>query len=512
MTDDPKNFRYDQSLGHKTPPAGLQPVVSETPVGVPPKKTLTEEQQERRKQLLTEMKSNIAKSETEKPTPPDKNNLPYDVELTHPAAKIKPEPESENENAISKYRMSLSKALETPDMKSIRYGVVGTGQCGGRLAEIFARFGYPVCVINTAQQDLAYLDIPDQNKLFMSYALGGAGKNLLVGQQAASENQAQIGELLTKTMSVGVDQILVCIGGGGGSGGGSVVPLLQAIMETKSISGLPVVVIFTLPMNDEGAAAKANAVKTLERIAAMVNDNIISSLIIVDNAKIQEHYPNVSIKDFWELANFDIVNHFNMFNTVSKCATKYDALDPMDFASIVSTGGCLIYGRVEVPVEKIDGQYQVSESLLADALIKGATEGTLAEGFDIKQAVSLGIIITSSEDVLSQIPAVNVNYACNMLAEHVGQDCSQYRGLYVDDTARDAITVYTIFAGLGLPSQRVNALKEEAEQALQKIEAKKKVKLSLTDTGSPQTSSLHSSMKQKNTPLGRMIDRRRGAR
>lgn len=983
MANDPKKFRYDSVPHHQKPPEGLAPQVNEEKPKSE-KKTLTAEQQERRKKLLAQMKDEVTKEEEEAQAE-QPSNLPYDVEEQHPAELVE-EPESE----ISKYRVSLSNALETPHMKSIRFGVIGTGQCGGRLAEVFARFGYSVCAINTAEQDLAYLDLPDSNKLLMPYALGGAGKNLLIGQQAAVENLEGIKGLLGNTMS-DVDQVLITVGGGGGcihedsyvvtdqhglirfgdlyqdyldrgfeempngtsaeinigflegsevvrpktfsykqnghkgessferveiaaitqhgvpraetrevvldnggrlvtsawhlffvlengrivekradeleeedlllrpntsmlkeaqteavsietlekawltglilgdgafvdskakslrihsdtrevldkadtiirkyyqtegqinyeedrhlyiystgvvqtveairkecevefgkkddvievpswivkgfskhtilaflagyldadgwvtdrfiawgsisekrinqvvglvnllglqggssswdpndyelervtenwsknfiarvardagylaglleeyvehpkrkerlsdlkkglarrsiyvnrdwlldictrlgvnffvknrtvksstfkvslsdlvnkrskaltlekiyalrdlmleldvaandveawrefctfvnnvnnvtavksirvpeevstfydfyipetqnyiagqgcfsvihnSGGGSVVPLLEAVMNTEEISGLPIVVIYTLPMNDEGAAAKSNAVKTLERIAAMVNDDLISSLIIVDNAKIQQNYPSVSVKDFWELANFDIVNHFNMFNTVSKCGTNYDALDPMDFANIISTGGCLIYGRVEVPVIQ-NGQVALDENLLAKALVRGINEGTLAEGFDVTQAVNIGVIITGSEEVLSQIPAVNVNYAFNVLAENVGEDCSVYRGMYADDTATDTITVYTIFAGLGLPSQRVARLKEEADSALQRIESKKKkTKLSLSDDDNKQQQDPYAQMRQNNTSMGRMIQRRRRGR
>lgn len=510
MKTDPKKFRYDSVPKHKTPPEGLAPEVNpeKKEKAKPSKKELTPEQEERRKKLLAQMKDQISEQEKAEQAEQEENaqpsNLPYDIEDHHPAEEI---PE---ESEIGKYRMTLASALETPHMKSIRFGVIGTGQCGGRLAEVFARFGYPVCVINTAEQDLAYLDIPDENKLLMPYALGGAGKNLLIGQQAAAENLENIQELLTKTVS-DVDQVMITIGGGGGTGGGSVVPLLEAVMNTEAISGLPIVVVYTLPMNDEGAAAKSNAVKTLERIAAMVNDDLISSLVIVDNAKIQESYPTVSVKDFWELANFDIVNHFNMFNTVSKCGTNYDALDPMDFANIISTGGCLIYGRVEVQVRQ-DGQIVVNEGELAKALIRGISEGTLAEGFDVTQAVNIGVIITGNDEVLSQIPAVNVNYAFNELAEYVGEDCSIYRGMYADETATDTITVYTIFAGLGLPTQRVSRLKEEAKQALQRIESKKKTKLSLSADEAQQKQDPYAQMRQNNTSMGRMINQRRRRR
>lgn len=512
MANDPKKFRYDSAPQHKKPPEGLAPTVNKggDKKEEKSKKELTAEQQERRKALLAKMQQNIQaeeEKEQDEQSTLEQANLPYDHEDHHPAEDVPEEEQGE----ISKYRMTLSDALGAPHMKSIRFGVIGSGQCGGRLAEQFARFGYPVSVINTAEQDLAYLDIPESHKLLMPYALGGAGKNLLIGQQAANENKEAICKLLETSMD-DVDQVLVTLGGGGGTGGGSVVPLLEAIMNTEAISGLPIVVIYTLPMNDEGAAAKSNAVKTLERIAAMVNDDLISSLIIVDNAKIQQHYPNVSVKDFWSLANFDIVNHFNMFNTVSKCGTNYDALDPMDFANIISTGGCLIYGRVEVPVVH-QGEIVLDEDKLAKALIRGVNEGTLAEGFDVTQSVNIGVIITGSEEVLSQIPAMNVNYAFNMLSEHVGEDCSIYRGMYADDTATDSLTVYTIFAGLGLPSQRITRLKDEASNALERIESKKKkTKLSMSADDQQQKQDDYAQMRQKNTSIGRMIQRRRRGR
>lgn len=492
--NNPKDFRYDK----RTP---MQPVVNMQTT----KPTLTEEQQEKRKKLLKQMQETVEKDtgQNNEEEQLAKAALPFDYEAKHPGEDYP----DENENSeMSRYRITLSQALETPEMKSIRFGVIGTGQCGGRLAEQFSRFGYPVCTINTAEQDLAYLDIPDNNKLLMKYALGGAGKSLAIGQKAAAENQEQIQELLNRVLT-DVDQVLICVGGGGGSGGGSIVPLLQSIMSAEAISGLPIIVIYTLPMTDEGATPKSNAVKTLERIAAMVDDEVISSLIIVDNAKIEKHYPQVSIKDFWRLANFDIVNHFNMFNTVSKCATNYDALDPMDFANIVSTGGCLIYGKVELPVSiSEDGQINLDEGSLARALIRGSQEGTLAEGFDVTQAVSLGAIITGSDQVLSQIPAMNINYAFNELAQTVGEDCTIFRGMYADDTATDTITVYTIYAGLGLPFERITDLREEASRALEKNENKKKAKISLTGgiKGDP-----YAEVRDRNSSMGKMIERRR---
>jgi len=496
----PQNFRYDQTR----PPAGLKPTLNTTPPAKAPEvpapletegpAKLPDRLEKRRLLLREEMRQVVAE------------NVPISTEERSAPEVV---PEQPKANSLDKYKAPLIEALSSPEMKSLQFGIIGTGQCGGRIAEQFARFGYQVVAINTAEQDLAFIDIPYERKLVLPYALGGAGKDLLVGQTAAQQNLPKIITLLEQSFEK-VDQLVICTSGGGGSGAGSIIPLLQAIGEVEKLAGLPIVVIYALPMNDEGAQAKSNAVKTLDRIAKVANDDIISSIIIVDNAKIQEQYPSVSIKDFWRLANFDIVNPFNLFNTVSKCATPFDSLDPMDFANILATGGCLIYGKIELPISlDANGDPQIDEQVLAQALIRSAQEGTLAEGFDITQAIRVGVIVTGREEILGKLPAMSINYAFNVLAEQIGQGCTIYKGIYADDTAEDRLTVHTIFAGLGLPAERVLRLKVEAEQALQKIETKHKVKLTLDKDDTLTKSDPYSEMRQRNTPMGRMIDKRR---
>ena len=59
---------------------------------------------------------------------------------------------------------------------AFNFAIVGVGQGGSRLAESFWNLGYRrVGVINTAQQDLSLIRVPEENKLLIGE--GGAGKN-----------------------------------------------------------------------------------------------------------------------------------------------------------------------------------------------------------------------------------------------------------------------------------------------------------------------------------------------
>ena len=72
---------------------------------------------------------------------------------------------------------------------ALTYAIIGSGQGGGRIAKSFYDLGYKKTVVfNTAQSDLALLDIPDEHKYFVDHFGGqGAGRRgaVVVGHQPA---------------------------------------------------------------------------------------------------------------------------------------------------------------------------------------------------------------------------------------------------------------------------------------------------------------------------------------
>ena len=422
---------------------------------------------------------------------------------------VKPTPSQQPSKVVD----TLEKALLNPQIKGMRWGIVGVGQAGGRLAEQFAKFSYPVCVINTAQQDMSLLDIPEENKLLLDYALGGAGKDMSVGEAAVAQYENQIFTLMRKVFVQEVDTIFICIGGGGGTGSGGAVKLVNMVARF----GLPVVVLYTLPLSSEGSLTKANAIRALDRIARLSAEGKVNALIIVDNSKIEQMYPNIAAAQFWKVANFDIVNTLNMFNTLCKCDTKFDTLDPMDFLRIFSTGNCTVFGRIEIPIEVENGQVVMYEDELAKQVLGNLQNGLLADGFDLKETVSGGIIITGPENILDQLPAVNINYMYHQLNSLVG-DANMYRGLYRTDDTQSRLTIYTILSGLGLPAQRVDSLLREAQQSMSAIESKQADKSKMVvDTQRPAAENdqkLYEDVKNRSTPFGRLAQirgKRRGS-
>jgi len=408
----------------------------------------------------------------------------------------KPTTEVKQRNQLPKEEKKMEN-IEISD-RGIKYGVIGVGHAGNRLAEQFYKLGYAACAVNTAKQDLAFIDMPANNKLFLDFALGGVGKDATLGQQAIEHYEADIMKLM-KDIFKDVDAIVITVGLGGGTGSLSA----SSLARMCKVFSLPVGIICTLPMSSEGTTTKSNAIKALDKLARLTKQDFINFLIIADNAKIEQMYPNAAASSFWTKANEDIVNTLHIFNMLSTKDTKYMALDPMDFARILSTGNCTIYGKMEV------ANY-MQEAELATALTQNIENGLLVAGFNLHETIRAGVIITGSEAMLDKLPAVNINYAFSVLNELIGS-AEVFRGIYAIPTDKPTLTVYSIFSGLGLPKERLETMIAESKEAMDEMKNKEadKSKMDILPDSQASKSDIYADIKQRNSAFGSIINRKK---
>lgn len=345
--------------------------------------------------------------------------------------------------------------------RSISIGVIGSGQAGGRLAACFYKLGYNAIAVNTAAQDLKFIELPEQNKLLLEYGLGGAGKDLEIGYAAAETYKDQINELVNKRL--GNNQLLLlCTSLGGGSGAGSA----EVLVDILANLGKPVAVITVLPQASDDAQTKHNALVTLSKFAKMAQNKLIDNLILVDNARIEAIYSDVSQMDFFDVSNKAIINPIDAFNTLSSQPSSVKGLDPTEFGKLFTDGGGLsIYGQMDVHnYEDVDA--------LANAIIDNLDGTLLASGFDLKQSRYVGVIFAASKSVWDKIPQAATTYAMAMVNDACGTPRGVFKGIYVIDTDEDVVKVYSMFSGLGLPEDRVQQLKTEAKERMAQTEVK----------------------------------------
>jgi len=344
------------------------------------------------------------------------------------------------------------------DGRSTRYAWLGAGQCGGRLVKSFYDLGYrKALAINTTHHDLDLLGIPEKQKFLMDIGEKGAGKDMERGNQAVQQYHQDILHLARQTFGTQVDRIMVCFGAGGGTGSGSATGLVEIAKRYARYIGLKkpnkkVGVIMTLPTVGEAGSplVAQNAYDVAIELGQMAAAGEISPLIIVDNDKISRRYPEMTVKSFWPTINSSVASLFDIFNRLSSFSSQYIAFDPVDYQSIMESGGCMIMGLTKV--KKLDSKYAISVA------VKTNLEKTLlADGFDLSTASVAGCAAVGGKRLIANERGLqdNLNYAFDVLGEITGK-ATIHRGIYEDD--RDCLRVYTIIGGMDLCTSRLEEL------------------------------------------------------
>ena len=108
--------------------------------------------------------------------------------------------------------------IKDRDVVGFKFGFIGAGQGGGKIVESFHQVGYArVGVINTADQDLASVNIPHKFKFGEQQ---GAGKDRSVAKKAFINQREDVVDFLKVCIGEDVDRIFVTVGAGGGTGAG----------------------------------------------------------------------------------------------------------------------------------------------------------------------------------------------------------------------------------------------------------------------------------------------------
>ena len=384
--------------------------------------------------------------------------------------------------------------------RSIVLGVLGSGQAGSRIAEAFYKLGYDAVAVNTAMQDLKFIDIPDSNKLLLEYGLGGAAKEIEIGRAAAESHRGEILQLVNEKLQ-GTQVNVLALSLGGGSGAGS----CETMVDVMASLGKPLVVVTVLPMDTEDAQTKANALETLSKLAKLTQSKRVNNLIVVDNAKIEAIYHNISQVDFYGTANKAIVEPIDIFNTLSSMPSSVKGLDPMEWGKLFTDGeGLTVYG--ELTVENFS-----EDTAIAEAVVNNLNGNLLAGGFDLKQSRYVGIIITANKETWAKIPSSSITYAMAMVNDQCGTPKGVFKGIYTVETPDPVVKVYSMFSGLGLPESRVTQLKKDAQELLRSVRGKdeqRNLNLQL-ETGTNETISAAQKVKekiaQKSSAFGKLV-------
>jgi len=349
----------------------------------------------------------------------------------------------------------LPQTQEVQDIKDtfeagFKFAFIGSGQGGGRIAHTFYKLGYRrICAVNTAQQDLATLPLP--NKMCLGGS-GGAGKNPDVAAAAFKEHKEDVLDFMRRSFGPTVDRIFVCVGAGGGTGAGTAVQLVDTAVELQKAlrsESQKVGVIVALPKLAEGKRVAANAFNTLNDLLFLVEKGNISPLIIVDNEKIGKLYPALAVDPFWDTANMSVCSLFHLFNTVCVKHSHYTSFDRADLLTVLESG-LITFGAN--PVDKFTDETDISYAVRSNL-----RKNILTGGVDLSTGNVAASVVIGSVSILNALPQSHIEHAFDQLNRMLKPGNTVHRGIYRGD--KQNLVVYTIIGGLGKPEEKLAELK-----------------------------------------------------
>ena len=332
---------------------------------------------------------------------------------------------------------------------AFKFAFVGAGQGGCRIAETFSKLGYrKIAAINTAAQDLNTIKL--DNKLCIGD--GGAGKAPKKATRMSEKKEEDVLDFLRYSFGDEFDRIFVCLGAGGGTGAGTMITLINTSIELqKSLDIEPKVgVIIALPKYSEGKKVNANAHRALEKVYDLVEDGVVSPLIIVDNERISKLYPGLVVSNFWQTANGSMAGLFHLFNLTAARDSTYTAFDSKDLMSVLNSG-LMVFGAAEVK----DWKDPVSISRAVRDNLKG---NILSGGIDLSSGDCAGVVIVGGREALDNTPQKSLDQAYDQLSRILKKNSTVHRGIYSGD--KEGLTVYSTIGGLSRPIAKLKELKK----------------------------------------------------
>lgn len=202
--------------------------------------------------------------------------------------------------------------------------VIGVGQTGTRIAQLFAKKKDVLLTFNTDHKD----SMGSDSKSDHIVVEGGAGQNYSRGLKIWSDNRDKLQQYFEPVWD---QDVIYFTAGGGGSGSSSVITFLNILLQQNN----RVLLVLVLPFIRESIPATSNAVRVMNRVAEFSNN---MSVFILSNDDISKEVG----ESYTKINNF-IVEKTRMITDLTsfhdeKSFTPF-AIDDTDHRSVAFSGG-----------------------------------------------------------------------------------------------------------------------------------------------------------------------------
>ncbi len=256
-------------------------------------------------------------------------------------------------------------------IKVIGVGGGGTNAVTYMYEQRMEHIDYVVC--NTDFQHLSTSPVPQKLQLGGVITKGlGAGTDYLVGKKAATESLDDINNILNGPN----EMVFVTCGMGGGTGTGAA----PVIAEASKSKGLLTVAVVTIPFRDEGPDAMYRATEGIKELSRHVD-----SLLIIDNQRLYEVYPDLKFFDALDKANEVLATAVKSITDIITCRGVIN-VDFADVKRIMKDSGMAFMG-----IGSGSGSNRAREA------VESALTSPLMSNCDISKASKALVNISASE-------------------------------------------------------------------------------------------------------------------
>jgi len=319
----------------------------------------------------------------------------------------------------------------------IKIKVVGCGGAGNNTVSRLMQMGIKnveTIAINTDALDLLYTDANKKILIGKETTRGlGAGADISVGKKAAEEQRDEI-----KGAIKGADLLFLTAGLGGGSGSGSL-PLVAQLAKEMNILTIAVV---TLPFLMEGRHRAENA-----RIALEELEQYVDTLIVIQNEKLLEIAPNLTLAEAFKFADEILANAVKGIVDVVMNPGLVN-VDFADLKAIIKEGKFGVIGMGESDTEK--RAIEAAEKAISHPLLNIEISNGKAALIDIMSDPS--ITVKESQKVIESV------------ASRLSEDAKIIWGVQIDKNLNGKLKTLVVITGLEKPDYfKIKGFKKKKE-------------------------------------------------
>jgi tubulin-like protein CetZ len=311
------------------------------------------------------------------------------------------------------------------------FGVIGLGQCGSNIADLFAEKGYTSAAINYSEKDLQSLQHIDKTLLLQGSE--GVGKDRGLAIQLMNSNFETVHSFIREHFSQpSIQVIFIIFSTSGGSGSG-----ISSFITELALNEFPdkaIVCVPVLPSLDESVISQMNTLECLQQIS-----ELDVCILALDNNKSGQ----ITKNQIYKKVNQSFVELIENIHMQTQQSSSHGNLDERDLFTLLSSKGFANISHIDIA--------NINQSLKLEEVnqsIINSWNHSLFSSQNNAKIIRFGLIFNGQEQLIRHVKVRD------LLVEFDNPALDVFEGWYTDSKG----DIYTILTGLAFNTDRLKQI------------------------------------------------------